>query len=236
MKYLTEEQLQELAQFDTPTVSNALEKFGINTRVEGFTNPEIRSIFGKSTPVVGYACTAKVSAAAPGPANSEEILFQYYQSIKDCPIHPISVIEDIDPTPVGSFWGEVQTTVHKALGCMSVITTGGVRDLKEAEALSFTYIAKSVLVSHGYIHVEEAGIPVSIAGLTVNPGDLLHGDQHGVIAIPHEVAHLVADACRQMQEAELPVLNGCRGVKDGELSLDDLRVWRKEMAELRNKK
>ncbi len=126
MKYLTEEQLQELAQFDTPTVANALEKFGLNSKIEGFTSPEIRSIFGKSTPIVGYACTAKTSGQAPGGPQSEELLMSYYQSIKDCPIHPISVLQDIDETPIASFWGEVQATVHKALGCKATITSGGV--------------------------------------------------------------------------------------------------------------
>ncbi len=109
------------------------------------------------------------------------------------------------------------------------------RDLKEAEAIGFTYFASCVLVSHGYIHVEEVGVPVTVAGLVINPGDLLHGDQHGVVRFPHEVAHLTADACRQMQQAELPVLDGCRALEDGTLSLEDLKVWRKEMAELRSK-
>ncbi len=234
MKYLTKEQLGELSQFDTPTVCNALEKFGLRKKTEGFTSPAVRSIFGSSVPLVGYACTAKVSATEPGSAKNEELLFDYYKSIKDCPA-PISVIEDLDSPSIGSFWGEVQTTVHLALGCKGTITGGGVRDLKEAEELGFTYIASDVLVSHAYIHVEEAGTPVTIAGLVIRPGDLLHADQHGAIIIPNEVAALTADACRQMQQAELPVLNGCRSVKAGDLSLEDLRVWRKEMNELRVK-
>lgn len=234
MNYLNKEQLDELTQFDTPTVCNALEKFNLGSKIEGFTSPVIRSIFPDRKPMVGYACTAKISASKPGTKENEEILYRYYQSIKDCPGRPISVIQDLDEACVGSFWGEVQTTVHKALGCMGVITDGGVRDLDEAYALGFSYFASCVLVSHGYIHMEETNTPVVVAGLTVRPGDLLHADKHGAVLIPHEVAHLVADACRQMQNAEMPVLNGCRATVDGTLDIEKLKIWRKEMASLRN--
>ncbi len=235
MNYLNAQQLDELAGFDTPTVCNALEKFSLRAKTEGFTSPMIKSIFPDRKPVVGYACTAKISARQSGTKANEETLYKYYQSLKDCPIRPISVIEDIDESSVGSFWGEVQTTVHKALGCMAVITNGGVRDLDEAYALGFTYFAQSILVSHAYIHMEETNTVVKIGGLTVHPGDLLHADKHGAVLIPCEVAHLVADACRQMQEAEMPVLNGCRATADGELDIEKLKIWRSEMAALRNK-
>ena len=235
MNYLHEQQLDELAEFDTPTVCNALEKFNLRPKTEGFTSPVIRSIFPGRKPMVGYACTAKISAMQPGTKENEEILYQYYQSLKDCPGRPISVIEDLDEASTGSFWGEVQTTVHKALGCMGVITNGGVRDLDEAYALGFTYFASSVLVSHAYIHMEETNTAVEIGGLTVHPGDLLHADKHGCVLIPNEVAHLVADACRQMQDAEMPVLNGCRATVDGALDIEKLKIWRSEMAALRCK-
>ncbi|MGE4585654.1 MAG: RraA family protein [Sphaerochaeta sp.] len=235
MQYLTKEQLEELRQFDTPTVCNALEKFKLRSKTEGFTSPIIKAVYPDRKPVVGYACTAKVSARYPGTRDQEEILYRYYQSILDCPSTPISVIQDIDEHPVGSFWGEVQTTVHKALGCMAVVTNGGVRDLDEAYQLGFTYFASCTLVSHAYIHMEQTGTPVEVGGLIVRPGDLIHADKHGAVLIPNEVADQVAAACRQMQNAELPVLNGCRATADGTLNLADLRIWRAEMAELRKK-
>jgi len=83
--------------------------------------------------------------------------------------------------------------------------------------------------------MEETNTAVEIGGLTVHPGDLLHADKHGAVLIPHEVAHLLADACRQMQDAEMPVLNGCRALEDGTLDIADLKIWRSEMAALRSK-
>ena len=235
MKYLDAKQLDELAKFDTPTVCNALERFNLRPKTEGFTSASIRSIFSDRKPMVGYACTAKISAMEPGTKANEEILYQYYQSLKDCPSRPIAVIEDLDEESVGSFWGEVQTTIHMALGCNGVITSGGVRDLDEAYGLGFTYLAKSVLVSHAYIHMEETNTPVTIGGLLVRPGDLLHADKHGAVLIPHEVAFELADACVKIAAAEMPVLNGCRALDGKPLDIEDLKVWRSEMAALRSK-
>jgi len=235
MNYLSKAQLEELRQFDTPTVCNAIEKFNLRKKTDGFTSPLIKAMYHDRKPIVGYACTAKISARYPGTKMNEEILYTYYQSLLDCPSTPISIIQDIDEEPVGSFWGEVQTTVHKALGCTGVVTNGGVRDLDEAYGLGFTYLASCTLVSHAYIHMESTGTPVEIGGLIVHPGDLIHADKHGAVLIPNEIAAQVADACRQMQEAELPVLHGCRAVEDGALNIADLRLWRAEMAKLRNK-
>ena len=233
MSILNVAQLDELAGFDTPTVCNALERFNLRKRTEGFMHPGIRSIFPDTKPLVGYACTAKISALNPPTEAQKELLFSYFQSIKDSPGRPVAVIEDLDDTPVGSFWGEVQATTHKALGCSGVITNGGVRDLDEVSAMGFNYFASCVLVSHGYIHVESAGEAVRVGGLVVEPGDLMHADKHGVLLIPGEIAGELADACRLTQAAEKPVLDGCRTAGAGKVTVDQLRTWREEMTALR---
>ena len=235
MRLLNESQINELKHFDTPTVCNAIERFNLRGKTSGFMSPKVKSIVPDRKPIVGYACTAKISSTQPPTDSQKKLLFDYYQMIKDTPNPTISVIQDIDEQPVGSFWGEVQATVHKALGCTSVITNGGVRDLDEVYDLGFTYFASQVLVSHAYIHVEAVNVPVTIAGVTVYPGDLLHADKHGVVLIPNEIAHELSDACRLTQDAELPMLNGCRSVADGEVTIEQLRAWRTEMERLRSK-
>ena len=236
MKLLNKSQIEELKQFDTPTVCNAIERFNLRSKISGFMNPKIKAIFPDRGPIVGYACTAKISASQPPTDAQKKLLFEYYEMIKETPDPTIAVIQDVDEQPVGSFWGEVQATVHKALGCMSVITNGGVRGLDEVHDLGFTYFASQVLVSHGFIHVESVNVPVTFGGVTVQPGDLLHADKHGVLLIPNEIAHELADACRLTQDAELPMLNGCQSVDDGEVTIEQLRTWRAEMESLRAKK
>lgn len=160
----------------------------------------------------------------------------YYAKVQATSAPAIAVIEDVDPQPVGSFWGEVQGSVHKALGCVGVVTNGGVRDLDEVERLGFRYFASCILVSHAYVHLEAYDCPVRVGGLTVRPGDLLHADKHGVVLIPKEIAPALAEACRAAQWAEEPVIQGCRKGFASGIRLEDLKEWRQEMARRRTSK
>ncbi|MDR3588795.1 MAG: RraA family protein [Negativicutes bacterium] len=236
MPILTESQLEELRNFDSPTIANAIERFKIRPFTEGFMGPEIKCILPCEKPVVGYACTAKVSALKPPTPKQIELWMAYYEKIKETPFPTISVIEDTDQRPIGAFWGEVQASIHKALGCVGVATNGGVRDLDEADKLGFKYFASCILVSHAYIHVEEVDCTVNVGGLTVRPGDLLHADKHGVVLIPQEIAPQLAEACRMAQWAEEPVIRGCREKFATGATIEEIRAWRQEMASRRTEK
>jgi 4-hydroxy-4-methyl-2-oxoglutarate aldolase len=233
---LTKEQLEELREFDSPTISNAIERFDIRPRTEGFMGPEIKCIIPYPKPMIGYACTAKMSALKPPTPEQAELIYAYYAKVKSTPAPTIAVIQDIDPSPIGSLWGEVHASIHKALGCVGTITNGGVRDLDEVKGLGFGYFASCVLVSHAYDHLEEYDCLVEIVGLTVNPGDLLHADKHGVVLIPHEIAPELAQACRKALYAEEPVVKGCRGKFDVGVDIEELRQWREEMKRRRAEK
>ncbi len=230
MKFLSSEVLDQLKQYDTPTVSNALEFFGIRPKTKGFMLSGIRSSIAIDTPMVGYAVTAKCSAVNPPSADQMALWKPYYEKVLSTPV-AVSVIQDVDPVPVGSFWGEVNASTHKALGCVGTITEGGVRDLNEVEKLEFGYFSSCVLVSHAYIHLEEVDCPVEIGGMTVFPGDLIHADRHGAIVIPHEIAEELPEACRAAMYAEEPVIQNCREAftSSRTVSIEDLMGWRKEM-------
>ena len=195
MAFLTQEQLDALAQFDTPTICNAIEGFGVRGRTEGFTRPELR-----------------MRAA-----------------MSDKPM--VAAIQDLDRVPVGSFWGDVQATVHRALGCIGVITDGGVRDIEEVKRVGFYLFSKEVLISHAYIHMVEAGTAVDICGMTVRPGDLIHADAHGAIVIPQEIAGQLAEACVRAMDAEEALKGPCQAaIARGErVTAKEIMAWRGEM-------
>ena len=238
MTILTLAQLEEIRNFDVPTISNALERFNVRSRIEGYMTPDIKQIIPYERTMIGYACTAKVSAANPPTPEQQAMWMKYAAKVQSTPRPSITVIEDVDPTPVGSFWGEVNATQHKSLGCVGTITNGGVRDLKEVESLGFGFYASCVLVGHGYTHVEDYDCPVTFGGVTIKPGDLLAADKHGVVIIPNEFAAELANACRKIATAEMPVLEGCRRaiIEGKEVNLDELKQWRSEMAKLRTAK
>jgi len=173
-------------------------------------DPTVRCIFPDLGVMVGYACTATIRAALP-PGARNAARFDYWDAIVKVPEPRVAVIQDLDrPRPVGSLWGEVNASIHKALGCVGTVTNGGVRDLDEVHQMSFHYFASEVLASHGYVHLVEVGIPVKVGGIVVRPGDLLHGDKHGVIIIPSEIARDVADAARRVENTERQIISYCK--------------------------
>lgn len=233
---LTAAQIAELKQFDTPTVSNAIEFFDVRPRTAGFMRPGLRKVFENGRRTVGYAVTATLSATTPPTEAQKPLAAQYYASVKAAPKPTVTVLQDRDREPTGSFWGEVQVSIHRSLGCVGVITNGGVRDLDEVQGLDFEYFASCLLVSHAYVHLEAVGCPVEVGGLTVHPGDLLHADIHGVVVIPAVVAPHLADACRAAQEAETPVIGNCRKhFAAGDVDVAQLATWRAEMLARRGK-
>lgn len=211
MKTLSTKELNALRSISTPTVSNAIELFNVRPKNEGFMSGEIKCIFPDMGVMVGYACTAVMLASWPDKEREEPLDFRMYEHILQIPAPRVVVVQDIDQPPcIGSLWGEVNGNIHKALGCVGVVTNGGVRDLDEVHEMGFHFFAAQVIPSHAYDHLVDVGNPVKVGGLVVNPGDLIHADKHGVLVIPHEVASELAEAARRVEESERGLINLCK--------------------------
>jgi 4-hydroxy-4-methyl-2-oxoglutarate aldolase len=208
---LTPEEIEALRRFSTPSIANAIERFDVRPRHQGFTGPEIRCMFPDLPPIVGYASTATIAAEQPAAPGRVPKVGDYWDTILSLPAPRIAVIQDLDqPRATGSFWGEVNGNVHRALGCVGAITDGGVRDLEEVRALGFQFLASAAIVSHAYVHLVDFGIPVKVGGLWVQPGDLIHADRHGAIVIPHEIAREVPAAAAEVEHGERAVIEHCQ--------------------------
>ncbi len=160
--------------------------------------------------MVGYACTATIKSGEAASLPRRVSRRAYWEFIRSFREPRISVVQDLSPTPAGAYWGEVNASMHKALGSQGVLTNGTVRDLDEVERIGFHFFASGVQVSHGYAHLEDFNQAVEVFGMRVHPGDLIHADQHGAVIIPHEVAQEVADAARRVELSEKPMLAACR--------------------------
>ncbi len=195
--------LAELAQFPTPALANGIETFDVRPHNTGYMDGGVRCMFPELGIVQGFAATATIRASAPGEDRTRAL----WRHVLSVPRPRFVVVQDLDDPPGGgSFWGEVNSNIFQAFGCAGVITNGCVRDLDEMKAVGFHAFAGSVGVSHAYVHVEGSGEPVSVGGLEVRPGDLLQADQHGVIAIPPEIAAQLPDAIRQLEAREKGVI------------------------------
>jgi len=200
--------LDHLGEFTSPTVANAIEVFNVRPRHEGFMRPEIRCVFPQLGVMVGYAVTLKIRAATPGAEGETVHARVHWEKVLQVPSPRVVVVEDLDDPPgLGSYWGEVNANVHLALGCVGVVTNGAVRDLEEVAALRFHFFAAHIAVSHAYVHIVEVGAPVRVGGLTVRPGDLLHGDRHGVTSIPLDLAVRIPEGVEVVDTMERQIIN-----------------------------
>lgn len=197
MPMLTSEQITDLRRIDSPTIANAIETFKIRPRVQGYVGYDIRTIFEDLPPTVGYAVTCTVDSTTEG---REGIGFQkLYEILEDAPKPAIVVMQDVGNDRLHSCHaGEVMSTTMKRLGAVGILTDGGLRDVREVRALGgFQYFCAGLVVSHGNPICVSVNTEVTISGMVVKPGDLLHGDINGIVMIPDEIADKVADAARE---------------------------------------
>jgi regulator of RNase E activity RraA len=209
---LTEGELDALRQFDTCMVANAVETFNVRLRNTGFTNARIQCMFKDATPMVGYAITGRLrSGAPPIGGGTYHDRTDLWDRILESPLPRILVLEDMDDPPGrGAFVGDMHAAILKALGCVGYVTSGAVRELPSVRTMGIQLFAGSVAVSHAYAHIFDIGAPVTVGGMDVRPGDLLHGDRHGVLSIPAEVAAAVPGVALGLQNAEQKVIDFCR--------------------------
>ncbi len=207
----TLEDLELLRQFDTCTLSNAIEVLNIRLRNEGFVAGTATCRFPNLPPVLGYAVTGKVRASktpVTGRCYGEHI--QWWRYVAGTPSPRIIVIQDADQPPgFGALFGEVHARISRALGCVAYVTNGAVRDVTAIETMGFQLFSGSLAISHAYAHVVEFGEPVEIGGLRISAGDLLHGDLHGIQSIPAGYAKRLIRIARALIDKEQELFRLC---------------------------
>lgn len=209
---VAEEVLQKIHEFDSCTISNAIEQFRIRTRNEGFVNGSVRCMFPEFSPRAGYAVTARVrTLSTPITGRCYYDREEWWSYVSSIPAPRFIVLEDVDHSPgLGALFGEIHSCIAVALGCNAVLTNGAVRDLPGSRQSGLQMFAGNVAVSHSYAHIVDFGDPVEVGGLEIRPGNLLHGDQHGVVSIPIEVADLLPKVAAEILESEKELIEYCK--------------------------
>jgi len=209
---LSRKEIDALRRLDTPTVCNALEVLDPGAFASGFTSKPFFCAFPALGSMVGYACTGTIRASRPAARSADEqrdLRFTWFDYVAGLPAPRIVVLQDVDErVGYGAFWGEVQSNIHKALGCAGVVTDGSVRDIDTA-AKGFQFLAGSASPSHAYVHMVEFGNRVDVHGMSVGSGDLVHADRHGAVVIPHALARGVVDAAARVARIEAVVIGAC---------------------------
>src|SRR6478735_425194 len=201
-RLITDEQMAFLQTVDSPTLANAIEKFNVRDRCDGFIGGQIECQFPELGFMVGYALTVTVSNAH-GEVAGRTGFWGMYEALEKMPKPAVIVMKDVSGAPHRvAYAGEVMATLAKRLGAVAMVTDGALRDVKEVRELGFHYFMKYPVVSHANFEILEIGIPVLMDGEVINTGDILHGDANGIVVVPRSVIAGLPDAVKQVRETE----------------------------------
>jgi regulator of RNase E activity RraA len=206
---LTHAQLLQLKRWNTPTIYNGWEQITRHDAGrEGFNVEETHDFMPEMGPMVGYAVTVVIEPGNRAHADGNPGAWAAYREyLAGEPGPKIVVVQDLDkPLLHGAFWGEVNSNIHRALGCVGTIVDGGIRDLDEMRNAGFKALARRMCVGHAFSCPVRWGCAIEVFGGTVQPGQLVHADKHGFLAIPPEDEDRLLDAARFMDGNECETL------------------------------
>jgi 4-hydroxy-4-methyl-2-oxoglutarate aldolase len=190
---------ESLARFDSPTVANAIEKFAIRDRTDGYASSEIRCEFPELGAMAGYAVTCTVDSTTGGPQRPSR-LSDLVDLLAASPKPAVVACQYVGSDRVrGCFLGDLSAALYKRVGAIGVVTDAPNRDLPSIQkrAPGFHVFGAGSVSAHGNGAVIDVDVPIVIGGLRVRPGDLVHGDANGVIVVPLEIAaDVAAEAAR----------------------------------------
>ena len=199
-----------LRSVDSPTIANAIENLKIRDRCEGYIGGSVRCMFPDLGVMVGHALTVTMDSQ-PGPVADREGHGKMWEALLRTPRPSIVVVKDLTEAPTRTaYFGEVMASVAKACGAVGVITDGGLRDIAEVRAMGLHYFAPYAVVSHGNFRIVDVGVPVTLDGQRIEPGDLLHGDLNGIVIVPTEALSQLPEGVDQVRRKERKMLDYIR--------------------------
>ena len=218
-----DEIVQQLREVDTPTVSNAIEKLRVRSVTSGFCNRDLRCLTPELGVLCGYAVTAHVETMNPNgrPGALDAKFVELCEALSAVRRPSIVVFQECSGRPeFSAHCGEVMASTFRRLGCIGLVSDSAVRDFVEVRNIGFHYFATGLVASHGSFRVVRSQAPVTVAGLQIDTGDLLHGDVNGLLKVPEDGRERIPEMIEQVHDAERAIMDYVAG---DEFSLDGLR-------------
>ncbi|MBI4664722.1 MAG: RraA family protein [Verrucomicrobia bacterium] len=208
-RILTHGQLIQLKRWNTPTVYNGWEQITQrDSSRDCFNLEETRDFMPQMGPMVGYAVTLMIEPSNGRHREANPNAFaEYFRYVASIEAPKIAVVQDLDrPQTFGAGWGEVMANLHKAMGCVGTIADGAIRDVEWMTNAGFKALARRLCVGHAKVCPVRWNCPVNVFGRRIEPGNLIHADQHGFLVIPEEDQTPLLDALRFMDNNECDTL------------------------------
>ena len=210
MQYaLSDGELNELRRWSTGAVCNGWEQITQRDIAGEAINLEpVRDFMPFLGVMVGYAVTVVIQPGDPAPKkNNPRAWSEYRRYVASVPRPKIVVVQDLDkPRLLGAFWGEVSANFHRSVGCVGTIIDGGIRDVDEMGQTGFKALARALCPGRAHSCPIRWGGEVEVFGRRIVPGQLIHADKHGFLAIPPGDELGLLDATRFMDAQECQTL------------------------------
>ena len=217
------EMLEELRNFDTPSITNVVATYPEHPLCLGLYNPwsenwytdqSLRCMYPELGRTVGYAVTC--TYGLPDPNYSGVTFMDVLDAMDASPKPTIFVFQQKFPPElqgkVGLAGGNM-TTAMQAIGCVGAISNGPSRDIDEIRPMKFQYLLSGVTAGHGAQAVHAVNVPVSVAGMDVAPGEIIHMDENGAVKFPADKLSAVLENARALQIEETERLDRLRNAK-----------------------
>jgi 4-hydroxy-4-methyl-2-oxoglutarate aldolase len=204
--------LEELRQFDTPSITNVVATYPGAATCLGLYNPwtenwytdqTLRCMYPELGPLVGYAVTCVYSL--PDPGFNRLTFADVLDALDAMPKPTILVLQQKFPPhlagKVGLAGGNMVSAM-KAIGCLGLISNGPSRDVDEVRPMKFQYMLTGITPGHGGQAVQAVNVPVSVCGMDVAPGEIIHMDENGAVKFPADKLAAVLENVRKLRDEE----------------------------------
>ncbi len=204
--------LEELKNFDTPSITNVVATYPANPLCLGLYNPwsenwytdqSIRCMYPELGRLAGYAVTCVYGL--PDPTFTRLSFLDVVDALEAAPKPTILVLQQKFPPEIAGkvgLAGGNMVSAMKAMGCIGLISNGPSRDLDEIRPMRFQYMLSGVTAGHGITAVHAVNVPVSVGGMDVAPGDIIHMDENGAVKFPANKLEAVVQLARELHKEE----------------------------------
>ncbi|MFW5893762.1 MAG: RraA family protein [Verrucomicrobiota bacterium] len=210
-----DDMVKKLTEIDSPTMANAIETLNVRNRFSGFCNRDMKQLTPEMGVLCGYAVTIQAETATAEPCGREEGVDKYLevcQALQEAPKPAVVVFQEFGSLPeYSAHIGEVLATMFQRFGAIGVVSDSAVRDIREMRQLNFQAFAPGTVASHANFAIRYVQTPVVVCGMTIHPGDLLHGDENGLIKIPVEGREQLPELADKVLRKEKTALDYIKG-------------------------
>ena len=207
-----DEMLHALRRFDTPSITNVVATYPENPLCLGlyhpwsenwFTDHSLRCMYPELGPVAGHAVTCVYGL--PDPGYSRLSVMDVVDALDASPKPTVLILQQKFPPEIAGkvgLSGGNMTSAMKAVGCVGCVSNGPSRDIDEIRPMEFQYMLTGVSPGHGPQAVHAVNVPVSVGGMDVSPGEIVHLDENGACKFPAQHLKAVLTNVRELQKQE----------------------------------